>query len=177
MKRYLGSAITAFAAIVEPLFCVGCLIFGLTALCSQVNVETIFVAILYFSGAFSMGLYMKIGYKQLYSWGRFGENGVEIQMLFSKKKTMLQYRKCRECGIGFYTHGILNSAVGTKVYFIFLSQDVLDETHRTNMNLWKPGEFGIKVAFDKKLYIYLLSVLPKKLQQKLQKDYNKHFVK
>ena len=98
---------------------------------------------------------------------------------FEEEKPPCKARGLKLLGyiIWSFCHGHGNSAVGTKVYFIFLSQDVLDETYRTNMNLWKPGEFGIKVAFDKKLYIHLLSVLPKKLQQKLQKDYNKHFVK
>ena len=108
------------------------------------------------------------------AWGIFSNNGVKIRTLFSKNNWMM-YENCHSCGIGFYTHGILNSKTGSKVYFIFLSSDVFEESYRQKINLWKPSQTRIKVQFDKKLYDYLLAVLPKKQAKMLLGDYQKYF--
>ena len=85
------------------------------------------------------------------------------------------YEKCSGCGIGLYTHGILNSKAGTRMYFIYLSYDMFDERFREDINLWKPSQTRIKVQFDVKLYDYLLTVLPKKQSRMLLRDYEKYF--
>lgn len=174
MRKYLGSRITAFAAIVAPLFLCCPLLFGICALSAEISGATVF---LFFGGiacAFVWGLYIKSIRNQLYSWGYFTNNCVQIATCFSQS-TSLVYDKCKGCGIGFYTHGVLNSKVGTKIYFIYLSYDFFDERFRSRINLWKPSQTRIKVQFSKKLYDYLLVVLPSKQSQMLIRDYIKYF--
>lgn len=174
MRKYLGSKITGFAAIIAPLFLCCPLLFGFCALCTEISDATVFL----FSGGIACavvwGLYIKNIRNQLYSWGYFTSNGVQIITCFSQRSSMV-YEKCKGCGIGFYTHGVINSKVGTKIYFIYLSYDVFDEHFRSNINLWKPSHTQIKVQFSKKLYDYLLVVMPRKQSQMLTQDYIKYF--
>ena len=87
---------------------------------------------------------------------------------------MIEYKKCRGCGIGYYIHGVLNSNAGTKIFYIFFSYDAFNELYRTNINLWKPSKAQVKVEFSKKLYDYLINVLPKKQSAMLSRDYEKY---
>ena len=175
MRKYLGSTITAYAAFMAPLIglCLP-LILGILALSIEVSGASFLFAVGCMACMIVYGLYIKSISNQLYSWGVFLNDHVKIMTLFSKNKTLM-YENCNSCGIGFYTHGILNSKAGFKVYFIFLSYDVFKESFRQNMNLWKPSQMQIKVQFDKKLYDYLLTVLPKKQKKMLSQDYNKFF--
>lgn len=174
MRKYLGSTITAFAAVVTPLFLCGPLLFGVYTMCVGINGASVFLALMGISCTLVWGIYMREINIQLYSWGYFREENVHVVTGLSKFSTIV-YEKCKSCGIGFYTHGILNSKVGTKIYFIYLSYDVFDERFRSNINMWKPSQTQIKVQFSKKLYDYLLVVLPKKQSQMLFRDYKKYF--
>lgn len=120
-----------------------------------------------------MGLLIKRTSNQLYSWGYFDIEGIQVKTLFSKAQT-IEYKKCRGCGIGYYIHGILNSNAGSTIYYIFFSYDAFHESYRTNMNLWKPTQTQIKVEFSKRLYDYLIEVLPPKQSVMLQRDYKKY---
>ena len=175
LRKYLGSTITAYAAIIAPLIGV-CLPLGLgiLGLSAEISGATVFLTIACGVCIVVYGLYIKSISNQLYSWGLFSSNGVKIRTLFSKNNWMM-YENCISCGIGFYTHGVLNSKAGSKVYFIFLSSDVFEESYRQKINLWKPSQTRIKVQFDKKLYDYLLTVLPKKQAKMLLGDYQKYF--
>ena len=110
---------------------------------------------------------------QLYSWVVFQKEEVLVKCLFSKDN-VLPYSKFNGCGIGFYTHGILNSNVGSRIYFIFFSCEAFDEAYRSNIHLWKPSRTKIKVGFSQKLYHYLIEILPPKQVRMLQKDYKKY---
>ena len=174
MRIYLGSKITAFAAIVAPLFLFCPLLLGTCALWAEISAATVFLAFGGIACAFVWGAYIKNIGNQLYSWGFFTGDSVQIVTCFSKKNTKT-YEKFKGCGIGYYTHGILNSKVGTKIYFIYLSYDMFDERFRSNINLWKPSKTRIKVLFSKKTYDYLYTVLPPKQSQMLLRDYKKYF--
>lgn len=174
MRKYLGSKITAFAAIIAPLFICFPLLLGVCALCAEISGATVFLMFGGIACALIWGFYIKNVSNQLFSWGHFTSNGVRIMTCFSKSTTMV-YEKCKGCGIGFYTHGILNSKAGTKVYFIYLSYDIFNEHFRENINLWKPSRTQIKVQFDEKLCDYLLAVLPQKQSRLLLQDYKKYF--
>lgn len=75
-----------------------------------------------------------------------------------------------------YRHAFMNSQnslLGSNVYFIFMSVDYFPEKYRTQINLWKPSQKQIKVQFSKKLYSYLLTVLPRKQAMMLKSDYER----
>jgi len=173
MKKYLGSKVTAFAAILAALFTCCPLIFGFCALFTEISGATVFLALGGIACTVIWGLYIKNISNQLYSWGTFQNKDVRVTTGFSKSNKII-YEKCKGCGIGFYTHGILNSKAGTKIYFIFLSYDVFDESFRSDINLWKPSQTRIKVAFSKKLYNYLIATLPKKQSLMLRSDYERY---
>ena len=174
MRKYLGSKITAFGAVVAPLALCGPLLFGVCALCTEISGATVGLALMCIACTVVWGIYIRDIGTQLYSWGSFQNEAVQIMTGISKSSTMV-YKKCKGCGIGFYIHGILNSKAGTKIYFIYLSYDMFDESFRSNINLWKPSPTRIKVEFSKKLYDYLLTVLPRKQSQMLSRDYEKYF--
>lgn len=175
MKKYLESTIGAFSALFAPiLFICFPLLFGIFALCSEVSGATIFLMLGGIAGASVGMIFIKGAGRQLYSWGHFTEDSVQIKTLLCESTT-IEYKKCRGCGIGYYIHGIMNSNAGSTIYYIFLSYDMFDEKYRTNMNYWKPTQTQIKVAFSKKLYSYLLEVLPPKQAVMLSRDYKKYF--
>ena len=75
-----------------------------------------------------------------------------------------------------YRHAFMNlqnSLLGSNVYFIFMSVDYFPEKYRAQINLWKPSQKQIKVQFSKKLYSYLMTVLPKKQAMMLKGDYER----
>ena len=113
---------------------------------------------------------------QLYSWGDFKENAVYVSVPFQKQFT-IEYDKCKGCGIGMYRHAFMNSKnsiLGSNVYFVFMSIDYFPEKYRTQINLWKPSQTQIKVQFSKRLYSYLMTVLPKKQAMMLKADYERY---
>lgn len=173
MWKYLGSKFTAYAAVMVPLFILAPIPFGLSVLCSEISGATLFIALGCAACTVIWGIYAWRIRNQLYSWGCFQRDGIRVKTLFSKDSTIM-YEKCKGCGIGFYVHGVLNSNAGTKVRFIFFSYDAFDESYRSHMNLWKPSETRIKVAFSKKLYNYLIDVLPARQSLSLRRDYQKY---
>lgn len=173
MKKYLGSRITAFCAIVAPLFVIGPIVFAVIALTSASDdPAAIFVAIGCFACAIVWGLYLKQIAIQLYSWGKFEKDGVLVRTLFAKKHYIL-YEKCNDIGIGSYVHGLLNSRMGSKIHFIYLSYDYVPVTHKNAINLWKPSKTGIKIQFSQTLYAHLLTVLPAKKARGLRQDHGR----
>ena len=173
MRRYFGSSITAYGAILLPIFLVLPIVFAASLLLVEIDFAAIFIAIWCIVFSITCMVYIKQVSAQLYSWGQFGEDKIKIHIGFSRS-FCLEYEKCKSIGIGMYTHGILNSSVGSKIYFIFFSYQPFDEKYRTTINLWKPSSTRIKVCFSKKLYEYLLTVLPRKHAMSLQHDYEKY---
>ena len=174
MLKYLGSKITAFSAVIAPIFICFPLLFGINALCIEISIATVVLFLGCVLCTIVWGMLIKSTAIQLYSWGRFTSDSVQVVTGFKQSGTIM-YNRCCGCGIGYYTHGILNSQCGTKIYFIFLSYDKFDECFRSKINLWKPSSTQIKVEFSEKLYAYLLTVLPKAQSQMLIKDYKKYF--
>lgn len=174
MKKYLGSSMTAFAAVLSPIIVVLPFLFGIGALISEVSVPTVLVFLgCVFCSCIWVVYLRQIG-GQLYAWGRFQDNGVWVTSLFSKPHK-LKYDRCVSCGIGYYTHGLPNSTAGRKVYFVFLSYDAFDEKYRSSINFWKPTRRQIKIKFNEELYQYLISVFPTRQARMLSRDYKRYF--
>lgn len=175
MKKYLGSKTTAYAAVMVPIFICFPVVFAIMALMSAINGATAVICALCTLCSTVLVIYAKQFMQILYSWGLFDENGVSITTAFSRSYS-IEYSKCKSCGIGYYVHGILNSGVGTKQYFIYLSYDKFDESFRTKMNFWKPTSSQLKVGFDPELFSFLIEVLPYKLANCLLEDYRKYIL-
>lgn len=176
MRKYLGSKMTIYAAIMAPCFIIGPTIFAVIILTSQINFESILLAFGCVTCTIIWGAYMHQVGIQLYSWGTFSDKGIQIKTLISRRY-IVDYAKCKSIGIGMYVHGILNSNVGSKVKFIFFSYEPFDEKYRFAINLWRPTKTRVKVVFDRKLYEYLLTVLPENQARHLENDYKKYVQK
>ena len=174
MKKYLGSTITAFAAVVMPLFVCSPISFAVSMLCAEISGATVFLACGCAACSLICGIWLHGICDQLYSWGTFTCDGVRITNGFTRGST-IEYDKCKSCGIAFYVHSGLHTKAGTKIWFIYLSCDYFDESYRSTMNLWKPSPTRIKVQFSKELYDYLLIVLPPKQSKMLARDYRRYF--
>ena len=175
MKKYLGSMMTAYAAIISPCFIVGPVVFGVFILTAEISVATAFLFVMCLSCSILWSYYLWKEKNQLYSWGTFKETAVYVSVPF-QKPFAIEYDKCKSCGIGMYRHAFMNSQnslLGSNVYFIFMSVDYFPEKYRTQINLWKPSQKQIKVQFSKKLYSYLLTVLPRKQAMMLKGDYER----
>ena len=170
MKKYLGSRMTAYAAVMCPLFVVAPLFFAIVALCSEISAATLFLAVFCCccSGFFVVYMYKEA--LQLYAWGVFEESAIRVHC-FLREDFTLDYEKCLGIGIEYYNHNAIHTNISSKVFFIYLSYDYYETKYRGRINLWKPNERRIKVQFDKNLYEYLLSVLPKKQAIMLQQDF------
>lgn len=173
MKKYLGSPIDAFASLITPLFILLPLYFAISSLSTGIDAARIMLLIGCIMCAAIWIAYLKQIGPQLYSWGLFSETSVQVKTLFTKPYYLI-YTKCRGCGIGYYTHGILNSQAGSKIFYIFLSYDNFDEQYRTRINLWKPTTARMKVRFSKEVYDFLITVLPKARAQTLEQDYRQY---
>lgn len=173
MKRYLGSSIDAYVAILVPFFIFFPLLLGMNSLRIGVDAARIFLLAGCVLCTIIWVWYLKQIHIQLYSWGYFFDKSVQVKPLFAKSY-IIEYAKCFGCGIGYYTHGFLNPQVGIKYYYIFLSYDKFDERYRTRINMWRPTKTQIKVKYSKTLYNFLIDVLPKTQAKVLEQDYKKY---
>lgn len=83
----------------------------------------------------------------------------------------MEYADCTDVGVGYYIHSVLNSNIGSKVTFIYLSYHKVDSKYKCQMNLLKPTRTCIKIGFRKKTYQYLLNNLPPKQRKMLERSY------
>ena len=173
MKKYLGSTMTIFAAVGAPLFVVLSLLFaGIILFTAEISGATVFLCCMCCGCSAIWLVFIKKEVLQLYAWGTFEKTCVRIHSPFTSE-IVLDYDKCKDVGIGCYTHGVLNSRIGSKIYFIYLSYDCFDEKYREKINLWKPNSQRIKVQFNKDLLEYLISCLPKNQAKMLEYSYQK----
>ena len=108
--------------------------------------------------------------KNIFSWGDFGQDHIAVKVVF-RKSFRIRYSDCYDCGIGYYTHGILNGPIGSSVFYIYFSCDNIPKRILTQINMLHNDEQHIKVPFKKELYEYLLTVLPKRQAEMLKKAY------
>ena len=171
MKKYLGSVMTAYSAVIAPLFVMLPLLLAAVLLWTvEMSGATVFLISMACSCSVIWIIYIKKEILQLYAWGYFGETCVKIHCPFTREFA-LDYEKCRAVGIGYYTHGVLKSRLGTRIYFIYLSYDYFDAEYSDKINLWKPNTHGIKLQFHPKIYDYLLATLPEKQAKMLEQSY------
>ena len=171
MKKYLGGSMGAYCAIMSIFIILFFVIFAIVILTPPIYTGQIILAIFLAIGAIIWGLFIHKYGLQLYSWGTFDENGVMVKSLYSKKCIEIEYEKCKSIGIGLYVHGVAGSNIGSKVKYIFFSYNEFNEQFRLNINQWQPNETRIKVGYSKKLYDYLLTVLPEEQASILKNDY------
>lgn len=176
MKKYLGSPIDAFGAFVILLLICFPIPFAASSFSSGIDAARILLLLGCVLCVAIWCVYLKKITIKIYAWGCFDNNSVRITALFTKPFSIV-YSKCFGCGIGYYTHGILNSKVGSKIHYIFLSYDRFDEQYRERINLWRPTKTQIKVKFCKELYDFLIAVLPKTQARMLERDYKEYFVR
>ena len=177
VKKYLGSWINLFVATVCPFFVIGPMIFSIIVLTSQINAATILLAVSCFACSVLWFFYFKKFnlLLQCYSWGTFNSDNFTVKRLGTKSFT-LDYSQCKCIGIAFYTHGILNSALGSTIPYIFFSYENFDDKYRSSINLWQPSKTRIKVGFSHELYDYLISVLPPRHAGALRRDYSRYIL-
>lgn len=89
---------------------------------------------------------------------------VKPRSLLSKPE-LLPYKDFHRIGIAVSQKG------GKEKYYIFFSPDELNESYRYRIEQWKATGGRLVIKFDKKLYKYLLTVLPPKQKLFLDMDY------
>ena len=161
----------AYCAVASIIIILFFIIFAIAILTPPIYTAQIILAIFCFIGAIILASFLHKYGLQFYSWGTFDENGVIVKSLFSKKCIKIEYEKCKSIGIGLYVHGVAGSNIGSQVKFVFFSYNEFNEQFRLNINQWQPNETRIKVGYSKKLYDYLLTVLPEEQASILKNDY------
>lgn len=174
MKKYLGSPIDAYVAFIIPLIICFPVPFAVSTFSSGIDTVRVLLLLGCVLCVAIWCVYLRKIVIQIYAWGHFDNNSVRVTALFTKPFSIV-YAKCFGCGIGYYTHGILNSQIGSKIYYIFLSYDRFDEQYRERINLWIPTRTQIKVKFRRDLYDFLIAVLPKTQARMLERDYKQYF--
>ena len=173
MIKYLGSGIGLMGVLFLIVMIFFPIVFAVSALSAEISFATVFLAALCFSASVICFLFLFKNRAVLMAWGVFGQNHVEVVVPF-QKKYVIEYDKCRACGIGTYRHAFLNSQsspFGTDIGFIFLSYDRFDESYRKRMNQWMPTKTRIKIKFRKDIYEYLRCTLPQRQALMLERDY------
>ena len=124
MKKYLGSRMTAYAAVICPLLVIAPLLFAIVALCSEISTATLLLAVLCCSCSVIYIIYIQKEALQLYAWGVFEETAVRVRC-FLRNDFALDYEKCLGVGIEHYNHNAIHTNIGSKVFFIYLSYDYM----------------------------------------------------
>ena len=173
MKRYLGSILTTYAAIVAPIFVLGPLVLVPILLVSVDFGVAVALSLFCLGCSLIWGVYIRQISRDLYSWGLFKRDRITVHTWFQPSYDFI-YSKCRNCGIAYYTHGVLNSSLGTKHYYIYLSYNSFDEGFRCRINRFKITQTQLKVSFRQDLFEHLMLVLPPKQANHLVRDYKKY---
>lgn len=170
--RYIGNAMTAFFAVMAAAFVVFPILAVPLILSSGISTGSIMVAAFCVLVSVIWCLYgrsVNIA-MQLYTWCEFQKDNVTVRTLFHGKY-QVDYVNCTDVGVGYYVHGVLNSNIGTKVPFIYLSCHKVDAKYKCQMNQLKPSRTCIKIGFRQKTYQYLLDHLPPKQRSMLESSY------
>ena len=133
MKKYLGSSISAYCAVMLLILSTFSIGFGIFAVSCERSIATFFLLAMCLFIFICGILYLCFCRSQLLSLGHFQVKAVYVHTLFQKKFS-LDYEKCRSCGIGMYRHAFMNSQnsiLGSNVFFIFMSLDYFPEKYRT----------------------------------------------
>ncbi len=160
MKQYAGDYMSVYVGVSMILLTVAPLLFAGWLLWQHLGIGEIVLAIQCLVCSLLMSNWMIRHSDVVYSRYEFRQDAVVVRNLF-KKTYSVPYSQLYNAGIGFYIHGILGSRVGSKHYFIYLSHQPVEESLKCNINRLHPSETCIKVAFNRKLYEYLLTCLSK----------------
>lgn len=169
MKKYAGDYMSVYVGISMILLTAAPLLFAGWLLWQHIDTEEIVFAAMCLFVSLLMGNCMIRHSDVAYSWYEFQDGAVVVKNLF-KKSYSIPYSRLYNTGIGFYIHGILGSRVGSKHVYIYLSHQLVDESLKRNINRLHPSEFCIKVAFNRKLYEFLLTRLSKEQAWSIMAD-------
>ena len=170
-KRYIGNRLTLYAAFIYILFLIFPIIIILTVTRLGMDTSSIFIS---FICIFVEIIFLFYGYKfslftQFFSWCVFDKSGVTVITCF-KKKYKLYYSQCTDIGIIRYKHSILNSSLGTKQFFICISEKRITQNYIEEANRLLPNKGTVKVSYNKKTKEYLLNVLPNNLRHQFERN-------
>ncbi|MBQ4617913.1 MAG: hypothetical protein IJB27_06015 [Clostridia bacterium] len=172
MKKYAGDYMSVYVGISMILLTVAPLLFAGWLLWQHIDTEEIVFAAMCLFCSLLMGNCMIRHSGVAYSWYEFQDGAVVVKNLF-KKSYSIPYRQLHNTGIGFYIHGILGSRVGSKHTYIYLSHQLVDESLKCNINHLHLSKTCIKVAFNRKLYEFLLTRLSKEQAWAITADAHK----
>ena len=168
--KYLGGWSDIEYAVVLPCMVVGPVIFACIMLTIGIDGATIFLAIFCVICSIMWGVLTWKYRSTFYAWGSFQNDAVYVKVLFDKVFP-IYYEKCKSIGIGLYVEGFTSKEVGFRYYYIFFSYEHFDEKYRANINEMKPSHTFVTVGYSKRLYEYLLTVLPQHHAAALRHDY------
>ena len=174
MKKYLGTWMNFYCAFLCPVLILFSLAFAVLVLSAHISFSTIFIAACCFAFALLIAYIAYQNRYSLFAFAYFGSDGVHIKCLFSPE-SFIPYTNFNYIGIGMYVHGVMNTKLGSKLFYIIFSCEGFDEKLKLNINHWKASKTRIKAGFDPKLYKHLLMVLPPKQKLKLLEDYREFF--
>ena len=159
-KRYIGNFLTSYVSICVVVLIIFPIVFALITLLSAVNGATIFLSFMCLASSILWLCNLLKTHRELFAWCTFCECSVKIKMLF-EKSFELEYDKCVDIGVGYYIHSTLNSSLGNKVLYIYLSYDKLQEKYKKHINLLRVTDRCVKIGYKKETLDFLMNKLPK----------------
>ena len=176
MRRFLGSPIDIYAAVVCLFFIAVCIAFPiLTAIFFDEISLLVICIIISVVGLVAFAVIMSKSCDQFFSWGRFDDKRIAIFNLF-KGKRIIEYKDIVETGVAcFAGNRDLGSHIGggfIHTYIYFSTFKRLSFKEKININRIKqtidPPEQFIKLHFTKKNYKVLMDLLPAKIAKDLE---------
>ncbi len=158
-RRYIGDFLTVYVGLALILLILMPIGFSIIVLTSDINIATLTLALMCFICSLVYILYLLKTNKQLFSWCIFSDCSVKVRTLFGSD-FLLEYNKCTDIGLGYYKHSVLNSSLGSIVWYIYLSYDRVPKEYTSQINLLKTTDSCIKIGFRKETLCFLMKNLP-----------------
>lgn len=167
MKKYICGYETLVLVIFMSICCIGISGLGVYFLLMMEtpDVSCVF-ALLLIGGAVYIEALLVHFSNIFLSWGTFLEKGIIVKSWF-RPAFMIEYAKCCDVGIGMY---VPPYNAGVPNIFIYLSYDPVAKKYLHQINMLRPTERFIKIGYNKKMYNYLMSVLPKQQARMLKES-------
>ncbi len=158
MKRYAGDYMTAYCGFVLLVFTLGPIVFSCYLLLPNIGYAQILFSFLCVVNSGLCAYWMISRSETMYCWYVFNEEGIVVKNIF-KRTYLVSYSEFANVGIGYYIHGVMNSDIGSKMYYIFFSKQMIDDQYKSQINLVKPSKTFLKIGFNQKTYQYLVEHL------------------
>ena len=169
MKRYIGNYMSIYVVIAAMVIAIGAIVFAGILLSASVSVMTVILAVLCIIGAVLPCAMVLRRREDMAALCEISKEEIVVKPLM-KASFCIVIDDCADIGIGYYHHGAHSTGVGADLCYFYFSREILSDAQKRQMNTFHSSPKGVKIAYNRKTFDYLLRILPKTKANRIKTD-------